>query len=166
MPLPGVPLYCWPFVANGRTSSSARTERGGIPSRWCAPDGSFPRDARSAAPAARTALQAQAGRRAQVWRTWAGPHSKRRKRPPARPRAGNPESTPRERPPFSPTNYDGGGSPGGMRGRGGEGGAAAGGMERTGPGVRAGGRWRSDGTALLRGWAVHHYRWEPRSHED
>lgn len=122
--------------------------------------------ARSAAPAARTALQAQAGRRAQVWRTWVGPHSKRRKRPPARPRAGNPESTPRERPPFSPTNYDGGGSPGGMRGRGGEGGAAAGGRDRTGPGVRAGGRWRSDGTALLRGWAVHHYRWEPRSHED
>lgn len=68
--------------------------------------------------------------------------------------------------PPSPPQYDGGGSPGGMRGRGGEGGAAAGGRNRTGPGVRAGGRWRSDGTALLRGWAVHHYRWEPRSHED
>lgn len=95
-----------------------------------------------------------------------GPITQATEAPPARPRAGNPERTPRERPPFSPTNYDGGGSPGGMRGRGGEGGAAAGGRNRTGPGVRAGGRWRSDGTALLRGWAVHHYRWEPRSHED
>ena len=59
--------------------------------------------------------------------------------PPARPRAGNPESTPRERPPLLPHKLDGGGSPGGMRGRGGEGGAAAGGRNRTGPGVRAGG---------------------------
>lgn len=95
-----------------------------------------------------------------------GPITQATEAPPPPAQEQGTQSAPPVSAPPSPPQTDGGGSPGGMRGRGGEGGAAAGGRDRTGPGVRAGGRWRSDGTALLRGWAVHHYRWEPRSHED
>ena len=138
---------------------------GGIPSRWCAPDGSFPRDARSAAPAARTACIAKPGDAPKYGARGRAHNASDGSAPPPAQEQGTQSAPPVSAPP-SPPQTDGGGSPGGMRGRGGEGGAAAGGRDRTGPGVRAGGRWRSDGTALLRGWAVHHYRWEPRSHED
>lgn len=79
--------------------------------------------------------------------------------PPARPRAADKHCAPRERPPFSPTNYDGGGSPWGDEGaggrRGGSGrGARTGRVAGCGRAGRATGAAGAGGTALLRGWAV------------
>lgn len=139
---PGCRCQASRYFVSGRdarsSSSSARTERGGIPSRWCAPDGSFPRDARSAAPAARTACIAKPGDAPKYGARGRAHNASDGSAPPPAQEQGTQSAPPVSAPP-SPPQTDGGGSPGGMRGRGGEGGAAAGGRDRTGPGVRAGG---------------------------
>lgn len=99
--------------ATGSSSSSARTERGGSPSRWCAPDGGFP---------------------------LGGLITQATEAPPRPPKSREPRAHPPRAPPLLPHKLRWRGMPWGDEGgEGGEGGAAAGGMGPDGAGGAGGG---------------------------